>query len=228
MKQRAVIIYGPPGAGKGTQAELLARRFQFIHFDTGRYLEQLFRGLSAEADSVLRKEKKLFDTGILCTPSWVLEIVSDTTRRIAESGFSITYSGSPRTDFEAFGDDTNRGLLSLLEEMYDRDHIFIIMLEITPETSIERNSHRVVCSVCGLPILAETKLQRCAFCSGPTRKRTLDNPDIIKVRLKEFADRTYPIIEGMESRGYTVKRIDGLPDPYKVHESVMKVLGISQ
>ncbi|KKM17747.1 hypothetical protein LCGC14_1672620, partial [marine sediment metagenome] len=74
----------------------------------------------------------------------------------------------------------------------------------------------------------KAKLQRCAFCSGPTRKRTLDDPEIIKVRLKEFADRTYPIIEGMESRGYTVKRIDGLPAPYKVHESVMKVLGISQ
>ncbi len=224
--RKAVIIYGPPGAGKGTQAGLLARRFQFIHFDTGRYIERLFLDSAVKKDLVLRREKEKFDTGELCTPSWILEIVSDATQRIAEAGFSITYSGSPRTEFEAFGDEKHEGLLKLLEKLYGKENIFIFLLDISAETSIKRNSSRVVCSVCGLPILAESQLKRCAFCSGKARKRTLDSPEVIKVRLEEFKKRTYPIIERIKEKGYVAKKINGTPPPYRVFEAIIQSLGL--
>ncbi len=104
MTQKAVIIYGPPGAGKGTQAELLERNFDFIHFDTGRYLEMMYKSPKVKTDRTLKKEKNLFDNGFLNTPSFVLGVVSRATKRIAQSGFSLVYSGSPRTMYEAFGD----------------------------------------------------------------------------------------------------------------------------
>src|SRR3989344_5224832 len=102
--KRAVVIYGPPGSGKGTQANLLAWTKAFIHFDTGKFLEQMMTDPELENDPVIKKEKKLFASGHLLTPDFVLKFVTEKTQEIAKSGFSIVFSGSPRTSFEAFGD----------------------------------------------------------------------------------------------------------------------------
>ncbi len=81
MQKRAVIIYGPPGSGKGTQAELLAKIYGFVHFDTGRYIENFLRAPGWQKNLVLRRERKLFDTGKLLSPPWVLKIVSENLTR---------------------------------------------------------------------------------------------------------------------------------------------------
>jgi len=226
MTNRAVIIYGPPGSGKGTQAELLTRKFNFIHFDTGRYGESLIYAPGAEKNTVLLRERKNFETGKLFTPSWTLRIVSQATRRIAKAGFGIVYSGSPRTIFEAFGGKSNRGLLSILIKLYGRKNIVVIKLNVKDQTSIRRNSKRVVCSVCGLSVLASSKSRKCSFCAGPARRRTLDKPEIIKIRLKEYRERTYPILNKMRGLGFSVREINGEPAPYKVYEQVVRALSL--
>lgn len=239
---KAVIIYGPPGAGKGTQADLLVRKFGFIHFDTGRYLEGLFRDVVAvKSSKILQKEKKNFDEGDLCTPTWVLKIVSDATKKIVRSGFSIVYSGSPRTLFEAFGDPPaltssrrsragkeNKGLMQVLYELYGKKNITVIKLEVRPWYSLKRNSERYICSVCGLPRLAGVKTTRCVFCAGQLRRRILDDPKIIKERLEEYKRRTYPVILEMKKKGYCIKKINGEPLPYKVSENIVRVLGLGR
>lgn len=226
MTNRAVIIYGPPGSGKGTQAELLVRKFNFIHFDTGRYLEGIYRDPKQQKNPLISREKKLFDSGKLNTPAWVLKVVSKATRRIAKAGFGIVYSGSPRTIFEAFGDKNNEGLLSILSKLYSKRNIVVVKLDVKNRTSIKRNSARFVCSVCGLPILASARSKKCSFCAGPARKRTLDKPEVIKVRLKEYRERTYPILKRMKSRGFKVKEVNGEPAPYKVHKQVTGALSL--
>lgn len=227
MSKLAVIIYGPPGAGKGTQADLLVRKSGFIHFDTGRYLEGLFRDADAVRSSkILQREKKFFDEGDLCTPSWVLKIVSGATKKIARSGFSVVYSGSPRTLFEAFGDGRNIGLMRTLEGLYGKKNITVVKLEVRPKYSLKRNSERYICSVCGLPRLAGVKTARCIFCAGQLRRRTLDDPNVIKERLIEYAKRTYPVLSEMKKHKFRVKKINGEPLPYKVSESITKVLGL--
>ena len=225
MQKRAVVIYGPPGSGKGTQAELLAKKYYFIHFDTGRYFENIFRSRAAKKDPVFRREKKLFDSGILFTPAWVLKTVSQATKEIAKAGFSIVYSGSPRTLFEAFG-LKNNGLIKLLGELYGRKNITVIKLNIREKTTISRNSQRLVCVICGLPILANSKSKRCSFCAGPMRKRTLDDPKVIKVRLKEYRERTYPILQTLKKFGFEINEINGEPLPYKVFAQIIKALKI--
>ncbi|MBI4034114.1 MAG: nucleoside monophosphate kinase [Candidatus Brennerbacteria bacterium] len=226
MVKQAVIIYGPPGSGKGTQADLLARKYGFIHFDTGRHIESVVHDPARQKDSIIRRERKLFDTGILCTPSWVLKIVRDATKRISEAGYNIVYSGSPRTLFEALGDKRNRGLLAELGKLYGRKNVKIIRLKVGSKTSIKRNSNRLVCSVCGLPILAASKLKNCSFCSGPARRRTLDKPEVIKIRLKEYEERTLPIVKEAKKTGIKVMEINGEPVPYKVHGEAVKKLGL--
>lgn len=219
MSKKAIIIYGPPGAGKNTQAELLSGKFGLIHFQTGPYIERLVHSEKVEKSPILKREQELFDTGKLATPSWVLTIVKKATKMIAKSGFGVIYSSSPRTIFEAFGDEKNGGLISFLEKTFGRENIHIIRINISGNVSIERNSRRLICSVCGLPILVANS-KKCPFCFGPPRKRTLDDPKIIKTRLLEYKNRTYPIIEKLKERGYRIISVSGAPPPYKVFKAI--------
>lgn len=223
MIKKAVIIYGPPGSGKGTQAELLAKLYGFIHFDTGRYVENILRAPGWNKNAVLRRERKLFDNGKLMTPSFVLKIVAEATERIAKAGLNIVYSGSPRTLYEAFGENEN-GLIKVLEKNYGKKNIKIVKLNIGEGTTLKRNSQRLVCSLCGLPVLAKVKIKSCSFCDAPLRTRTLDKPEIIKKRLVEYKTRTYPIIAGLRKRGFKVIGSNGEPAPHLVYNSLIKAL----
>lgn len=228
MKQ-AVIFIAPPGAGKGTQANLLAGLFNFIHFDTGRFGQNLIYSKEAEKDPILMRERKNFEDGILFTPSWTLGVVSEATTKIGNAGFGIVYSGSPRTEFEAFGDNENKGLIPVLEEIFGKENIFIVRIHIEEETSVKRNSRREVCSVCGTPKLAGDHGRNCVLCGGPLVTRgKLDEVETIKIRLQQFRDRTKPIIEKLKEMGYAIHEIDGEPLPYLVFEDMKKVLGLQK
>lgn len=226
--QKAVIVYGPPGSGKGTQAELLARKFNFIHFDTGRFIESVLRSPEAKKDKVLKREKALFDSGKLCTPSWVLAITVKEAKRIAKAGYNIVFSGSPRTLFEAFGEGKQQGLVRTLLDAYGAGNVHVVLLNVRDATSIKRNSHRVVCSVCGLAKLEHVSLPHCALCAGPMRTRSLDNVEVIKVRLEEYRNRTYPIVKEMKKMKFKIINVNGEPLPYKVSESVVRALKLSK
>jgi len=226
--QKAVIIYGPPGSGKGTQAELLERNFDFIHFDSGRYIERLVHSKLADSDAVLKRERKNFDNGMLCDPAWTLKISSSVTKKVAKSGYNIVYSGSPRTVYEAFGEKKIKGLVETLEKEFGKKNVFVMLLKIKKGTSANRNSRRLICSVCGLQIMATHHgIKTCAFCGGNLRTRILDNPEVIKVRLVEYKNRTYPIVSRMKRAGFKVVEIDGEKAPYKVSEKIVKKLKLS-
>jgi len=224
--KKAVIIYGPPGAGKGTQAELLVRNFNFIHFDSGRFIEQLVHSSAADYDPILKREKINFDTGKLCTPSWVLKVSTKKTKQMAKSGYNIVYSGSPRTVYEAFGDKKTKGLLEILIKIFGKENVFIVQLLVPPSVSMSRNKVRRICSVCGLPAMKNNFLTHCLFCGGVMRTRTLDKPSVIKVRLKEYQKRTYPILKGAKKMGIKIFKVDGKPLPYKVHQQIVKKLNL--
>jgi adenylate kinase len=221
MFKIAVIIYGSPGAGKGTQANILAGKLEAIHFDTGRVIENKINSDEINNNLTLQKIKKIFDEGKLSPPDWVLNLVRRETERIARAGKGIVFSGSPRTTFEAFGEPEEESLSNMLEkseekvtslmdtlvEEYGKENIFIFHLNISPETSIERNSKRVVYDNDGKP-----------------RKRTLDNPETIKIRLEEYKNRTLPILNRLKSEKYSVFEIDGEPSEQTVHQEIMQKL----
>ncbi|MEK7512763.1 MAG: nucleoside monophosphate kinase [Patescibacteria group bacterium] len=234
--KQAVVIYGPPGSGKGTQAELLARRYGFTHFDTGHYIDSVVHAPGASKDPVLRRERMAYDAGRLCTPSWVFRIVSDAVRRIARAGGSVAFSGSPRTVPEAFGPDyvssggrsqKIHGMYLLLEKLYGERNVHIVTLHIPDSASFKRNSRRFICSVCGLPVLASSRSRFCSFCEAPVRRRRDDSPKIIKDRLAEYRKRTYPILATLRKFGYRVHAVDGTPAPWKVHRNVARTLKLS-
>ena len=91
----AIIIIGPPGSGKGTQAELLAKKFGLVHLDSGAYLEQVVYNPRFKNNKEIQRERKLFETGKLLTPSWVLEIVGGKIKELAKAKMGVVLSGSP-------------------------------------------------------------------------------------------------------------------------------------
>ena len=154
----------------------------------------------------------------------MLQIVKRAAEQIAKSGYSIVFSGSPRTLYEAFGDAKESGLLHGLVKNFGKKNIIVIQLRVRDSSSLTRNSHRLICAVCGLPILAGSGVTTCALCAGATRKRVLDDPKVIKVRIVEYRTRTYPILARAKQEGFSIHPMNGEPLPYRVHVRMVSAL----
>lgn len=226
----AVIIYGPPGSGKGTQARLLAENFDLIHFDTGSYIREVLYNSKFQKDKIILREKLLNESGKLNTPAWVLKIILNKTKKIEKLNESVVFSGSPRTIFETFGDKNHKGLMRVLEEFYGKKNIFIFVLKISSKESIKRNSSRLICLVCRMPILSQLlnfetfKLSICPFCGGKLKSRFDDKKEIISARLKEYREKTLPIEKELKKQGYKVININGESLPFKIHKRILSHL----
>ncbi len=222
MSSKVIILYGPPGSGKGTQANLLADKLGLIHFDTGKILESVVHDPARQSSAVVRRERKLFDGGKLMTPSFVLNEVRRETMRLAKAGWGVVFSGSPRTMFEA------KGLMPLLEKYHGKKNIFVFLLRVSDATSIKRNSSRMMCKFCGYGLLTAYYPSRhpkyCPVCGGSFYRRTLDNPKTIRVRLVEYEKRTKPIFEFLKNRGYRLHAVDARPAPYKIFQRIFKMV----
>ncbi len=224
--QKVVVVMGPPGSGKGTQANLIAGKLNLYHLDTGKFLEELVHDPKLQNNPEVQKERENFDGGILVSPIFFLKWVTEKINELYKNGEGIIFSGSPRTMLEGFGDEGHKGLMDVLEQDYGRENILIFLLQIPDEESIRRNSSRLICSVCGNAMISALNLNlpQCPVCGGAFRKRTLDKSDVIKVRLEEYRNRTFPVVAELEKRGFVVNRIDGTPMPYKVFENITSII----
>jgi len=225
---KAVIIMGPQGSGKGTQADLLAKKLNLFHFDSGQYLRGILYDPESKKDKIIQRERKLNEAGKLNTPSWILKISSQVIKNTAVVKKGIVFSGSPRTFYEAFGreegDKTKniQGLMDVLNKYYGKKNISIILLNIPRSESIKRISGRFICSVCGSPLMAsKNKYTTCSFCGGKVIKRKDDNKESVIERLKEYETRTKPILKEFKKEDYHVFEIDGTPAPYKIHQTIL-------
>ena len=221
MEKMAVILYGPPGGGKGTQANLLAAKFSLIHLDTGKFFEVMVHDPSRQKEAIIKRERALFDGGKLMTPSFVAREVIRETKRIHAAGFGIIFSGFPRTLSEA------EEFYPVLKKLYGKN-ITAFALDVPRSFSLRRNSARQMCTVCNYGLLTAfypTKNPKhCPVCGGKFYKRSLDNPKVIEVRLVEYEERTKPIFALMSDLGYRLRHVDGTPAPYLVFAKLMRMI----
>lgn len=222
----AVIFYGPPGSGKGTQAKLLADKLDLFHFDTGVYLRKILYEPANKNNKKIQIERNLNESGKLNTPEWVSEIIKEQVEELSKLKQSVVFSGSPRTMFEAFGNDKSGGLMKELEKLYGKKNIYIFKINVSEKETIKRNAHRLICSVCGTPILyilkyRNIKMSICPFCGGSLKHRFDDTKNVIIKRLKEYSEKTLPVIEELKKRKYKVIEINGGLMPHKIHQRIL-------
>ncbi len=226
MRKSAIFIFGAPGAGKGTQANLLAWTKGFIHFDSGKHLRSVLYDPSRQGEQLIKKERELNEAGILNTPSWILGIFKEQAEKVAKADLSIVYSGSPRTMYEAFGDDQNIGLVQFLEQIYGKNNLYFIFLNVSAEVAAERNKIRRICTVCTTPVLGDSPVKSCPVCEGELKIRIDDNPEKYKVRLNEYTQRTLPILNELKKRGFQVHELSGEQKPPKVFADIVKAVAL--
>jgi len=222
---------GPPGSGKGTQAELLAEKLNLYYLETSKVLEANVMDVK-EGEYVivegkkyfLSDEKKNWQTGILISPPLTTFWMKNKIKILYKEGKNLVLAGSPRSLYEG------KRVIPFLKKLYGIKNIKVILLEISPEETIWRNSHRRICKLMRHPILytKETaKLKKCPLDGSKLiRRKGLDEPEIVKVRLKEYKEKTLPLIEYLKKEGLKVKKVNGSPPPADVFENVLKSLNL--
>lgn len=223
-----IIIIGPPGSGKGTQAELLAEKFNLFHLETSKIIElnlsKIKKGDFAKITGekyFLLEEKKKRETGELMSPPLIAFWVKNKIKEISKTGKGIITDGSPRTLYEG------KTLIPFLKKLYGARNIKVIFITLKAEESIWRNSRRKTCELMRHSILYSNetiRLKKCPFDGSKLLVRKDDNPLIIKRRLKEFKERTLPLVDYFKKEGLKVKEIDGSPPPADVFEAILKSL----
>lgn len=218
MPPLVVLLYGPPGSGKTTQAELLADATGLTYIDAGRFLESIVHDPKRQHATLIRRERKFFDSGKLLTTSFVVRELTQRIRHLHGTRAGIILSGNPRTQAEAVR------ILPLLEKLYGKRNIHIFSLHVPLSIAVRRNSRRRVCAVCGRPLLTEylprVAFKHCPVCAGKLYRRALDAPAVIKVRMAEYHLRTEPLFAYFRKRGLDVHTTDGTPSPAVVFKRI--------
>ena len=215
------IIFGPPGSGKSTQADILANKFGLVHFNTGEVIEKTVFNPVNQDDPEIKKQRELFKSGQLCNPEWVVKISEEEIEKIHRQGKGMVFSGAMRTLYEA------ENMMPFLEKLYGKENVYIFDIEIPEEVSIFRNTHRRICKQCGLTLIYNeetSKLTRCPHCGGELVERVLDNKETIVTRLKTYHKETEPVLKYFHSKGIKVFNINGTPMPDKVAEQILSFI----
>ena len=206
MKQFNFILFGPPGAGKGTQAKTISSKFNVVHLSTGDMIRE------AKEDPMFAK---YLTSGQLVPDSVIVDMVIKRLQKDdCKNGFLL--DGFPRTIFQA------QELDKFLQQL-NRKIAAVFYIDIAQEEVIKRLAGRRVCPSCGGSFNIKLKPPKqegiCDFCGAKLVQRKDDNPDTIKERLDVYEKQTKPLAEYYEKSG-VIARIDGAVSPDKVFEQI--------
>ncbi|OGN03992.1 MAG: hypothetical protein A2746_00375 [Candidatus Yanofskybacteria bacterium RIFCSPHIGHO2_01_FULL_44_22] len=222
--KKIIILVGPPGSGKGTQAEMLADKFGLFNFETSKIIEEKFKNADP-SDEVIATEKENWKLGKLVTPELVFEWIIDRVKELASEGKGIVFSGSPRTLFEVENE------LPIFEELYGRENIRAVNIKLTEGESVKRNSKRRICEKNRHPIPNFSEFENITKCpkdDSPVITRLLDNAETIKIRYQTYLKETEPVPAFLREKGYNVLEINGEQSIEKVFEDILKQLDYGQ
>jgi adenylate kinase len=208
---------GPPGAGKGTQAAMIANRFSIPHVSTG----DIFRKNLKEGTPLGLKAKEYMDKGLLVPDETVVAIVKDRlSEEDCQKGFLL--DGFPRTVAQA-------GTLDEVLEEMDMEIDSVINIAVPKEVLIERAVGRRVCKNCGATYHVKYKSPSrpglCDECDGELIQRDDDKEETVVKRIEVYLEQTQPLMDYYAKRGLLVN-IDGGQGIAKVEEQIVKALEV--
>ena len=211
-----IIMLGAPGAGKGTQAKMLADKYSIPHISTG----DIFRANIKNGTELGKKAKEYMDKGLLVPDELVVDLVID---RFKEDDCKNGYilDGFPRTIPQA------EALDKALEGIGDKVD-YAVNVEVPDENIITRMGGRRACVGCGATyhiVFNPTKVEgKCDRCGEALILRDDDKPETVKKRLDVYHDQTQPLIDYYTKSG-VIKEVDGTKDMKEVFEDIVNILG---
>jgi adenylate kinase len=212
---RALVMLGPPGAGKGTQAKLVAKTFGVPHLSTG----DMFRDAISRGTEIGRLAKPIMDHGALVPDDIVLKMVEERLRQPDSSGGFIL-DGFPRTLPQA----------EKLDRVLDRlgfGKPIVVDIQVEPEKLVHRLSGRRTCSIGGeiynMHDLPPKAAEICEKDGGKLVQRADDRPEIVRERLVAYELQTKPVSDYYRRKG-VLGVVDGSASMDKVSCAITKFL----
>lgn len=211
-----IIMLGAPGAGKGTQAKMIADKYGVPHISTG----DIFRANIKNGTELGMEAKKYMDQGLLVPDELTVRILLD---RVAQDDCKNGYvlDGFPRTIPQAEVLDSELTKLG--------DHIdYAINVDVPDENIVKRMSGRRACLTCGATYHIEhvppKKEGICDVCGSELVLRDDDKPETVKNRLNVYREQTQPLIDFYTEKG-VLKTVDGTVPMEEVFAAISAILG---
>ncbi|MDO4323608.1 MAG: adenylate kinase [Lachnospiraceae bacterium] len=210
-----IVMLGAPGAGKGTQAKMIASKYQVPHISTG----DIFRSNIKNGTELGKKAKEYMDQGLLVPDELTVDLVIDRlSQEDCKNGYIL--DGFPRTIPQAEALDA---ALSKRGETMD----FAIDVDVPDENIVSRMSGRRACTGCGATYHIvhnpSKKGDVCEVCGETLVLRDDDKPETVQKRLTVYHDQTQPLIE-YYSKQNILKTVDGTQDMNDVFTAITKIL----
>ena len=214
-----IILLGPPGAGKGTQAGRLIAERGLVQLSTGDMLREAIKGGSP----IGLRAKAIMEAGELVPDEVVNELIAnrlDLPERYSGTGF--IFDGYPRTEAQAVSLDALLG-----ERGMKLDHVIELLVD--ADALVDRITGRFSCAKCGAGYHDRYKLPKvdtlCDVCgSDQFKRRPDDNEETVRTRLAEYRAKTAPILPYYDARGL-VRRVDGMAPIEDVERDIEAILG---
>lgn len=211
-----IVMLGAPGAGKGTQAKMIAAKYQIPHISTG----DIFRANIKNGTGLGKKAKSYMDQGLLVPDELTVDLVID---RLAQDDCKNGYilDGFPRTIPQAEALDA---ALAKLGEKMD----YAIDVDVPDENIVSRMSGRRACTGCGatyhIVYNPSKKGECCEVCGEKLILRDDDKPETVQKRLNVYHEQTQPLIDYYTKQSI-LRTVDGTQDMNDVFAEIVKILG---
>lgn len=212
---RVIVMLGPPGSGKGTQADIVCKEWSMRRISTGDILREAARGgtpLGLQARSIMEK-------GGLVPDEIIIRLVGEQlASRTSAGGFVL--DGFPRTVAQAEALDRMLGEFGLKLTA-------VVNISVPDQELVRRLSGRRVCERCGanfhVAFNAPRREGKCDFCGGRLYRRDDDSPDTVRRRLAVYREQTRPLVDRYAARGF-LRTVDGAGPPERVFAQIRGVL----
>ncbi|MBI3003811.1 MAG: adenylate kinase [Ignavibacteriales bacterium] len=209
-----IILFGPPGVGKGTQAKLLTEEFNSAHISTGDLLREAVKNMTPLG----KKAKEYMDAGNLVPDEVMIGLIEEVLKS-EKAQRSFILDGFPRTVAQA----------KALDRMFEKMGIAldaVISLRVEHDEVIRRLGNRRMCRTCGRIYNLDQlngDMDRCKNCGGELYHRDDDKPETVRHRLDVYLNQTKPLKDFYRQTGRFIQ-IDGMQEIGYVHKQILDII----